>query len=80
MITQEQDMTDVMNLKLPRCCVQVKSIELQPSGARFSVIQDDLLHPVLGGNKRRKLDALLPWLAHQGFTDIVNSAQPNGVF
>jgi hypothetical protein len=37
----------------------------------FQVIQDDLLHPILGGNKLRKLDALLPALQESGTTDVV---------
>ncbi|CAL8470386.1 g9928 [Coccomyxa elongata] len=35
------------------------------------IIQDDLLHPILGGNKLRKLDALMPALSASGFTDLV---------
>ncbi|KAG2448972.1 hypothetical protein HYH02_005726 [Chlamydomonas schloesseri] len=35
------------------------------------MLRDDLLHPVLGGNKVRKLDALLPELRHSGVTDVV---------
>eukprot|EP00897_Mesotaenium_endlicherianum_P009471 jgi/Mesen1/8552/ME000484S07932 len=37
----------------------------------FMVIRDDLLHPLMGGNKLRKLDALLPLLAAHGVTDAV---------
>ena len=35
------------------------------------IIQDDLLHPILGGNKLRKLDALMPDLGASGVTDLV---------
>ncbi|KAL4427332.1 hypothetical protein ABPG77_003241 [Micractinium sp. CCAP 211/92] len=31
---------------------------LLPSGARMTIIRDDLTHPLLGGNKLRKLDGL----------------------
>lgn len=39
--------------------------------SRLHIIQDDLLHPILGGNKLRKLDALMPALANAGITDLV---------
>lgn len=39
----------------------------------FDIIHDDLLHPVSGGNKLRKLDALLPELQASGCTDVVRS-------
>ncbi|KAK9915841.1 hypothetical protein WJX75_005000 [Coccomyxa subellipsoidea] len=39
--------------------------------SRLHIIQDDLLHPILGGNKLRKLDALMPALATAGITDLV---------
>ncbi|KAL3144147.1 hypothetical protein ABBQ32_003936 [Trebouxia sp. C0010 RCD-2024] len=35
------------------------------------VVQDDLLHPVLGGNKLRKLDGLLPEVKATGCTDLL---------
>ena len=40
-------------------------------GPGFWVVRDDLLHPVAGGNKLRKMDALLPQLKNAGATDIV---------
>ena len=39
--------------------------------AEITVLHDDLLHPVLGGNKLRKLDALIPALLGSGVTDVV---------
>ena len=42
-------------------------------GPGFWLVRDDLLHPVAGGNKLRKLDALLPQLQAAGATDIVRS-------
>ena len=39
--------------------------------ASFLVVQDDLLHPVLGGNKCRKLDGLMPSLVQEGVTHVV---------
>lgn len=35
----------------------------------FALVRDDLLHPLLGGNKQRKLDGLWPSLAQA--TDVV---------
>ncbi|KAH7424417.1 hypothetical protein KP509_11G008000 [Ceratopteris richardii] len=37
----------------------------------FHVIRDDLLHPLMGGNKLRKLDALLPLLQSSSVTDVI---------
>lgn len=42
------------------------------SEATFKLLRDDLLHPILGGNKIRKLDALIPKLLKEGVTDIVS--------
>lgn len=37
----------------------------------FYVVRDDLLHPLVNGNKARKLDALLPLLEDCSVTDVV---------
>ncbi|XP_031263883.1 D-cysteine desulfhydrase 2, mitochondrial [Pistacia vera] len=37
----------------------------------FYVIRDDLLHPLVNGNKARKLDGLLPILEDHSVTDVV---------
>nr|XP_009777459.1 PREDICTED: D-cysteine desulfhydrase 2, mitochondrial isoform X2 [Nicotiana sylvestris] len=37
----------------------------------FYVVRDDLLHPLVNGNKARKLDALLPLLEDSSATDVV---------
>ncbi|KAL3501097.1 hypothetical protein ACH5RR_035546 [Cinchona calisaya] len=37
----------------------------------FYVVRDDLLHPLVNGNKARKLDALLPLLEDYSVTDVV---------
>ncbi|GLC43325.1 hypothetical protein PLESTM_001458900 [Pleodorina starrii] len=42
-----------------------------PDTASFYILRDDLLHPVLGGNKVRKLDGLVPELLDEGATDLV---------
>lgn len=43
----------------------------QDSSASFSVIRDDLLHPI-AGSKLRKFDALWPQLLSEGVTDVVS--------
>ena len=42
-----------------------------PEGHSFKVLRDDLAHPFIAGNKRRKLDALFPELLAQGILDVV---------
>ncbi|GFQ04267.1 d-cysteine desulfhydrase 2 mitochondrial [Phtheirospermum japonicum] len=37
----------------------------------FYVVRDDLLHPLVNGNKARKLDALFPLLEDNAVTDVV---------
>lgn len=39
--------------------------------AAFYVVRDDLLHPLINGNKARKLDAVLPLLSEHSITDLV---------
>ena len=56
--------------------MQLKGVQLQ-GGAGFQLIQDDLLHPYCGGNKLRKLDAIMPELLHRGVTDVVGSSRPD---
>lgn len=38
----------------------------------FYIVRDDLLHPLINGNKARKLDALLPLAEDCSVTDVVN--------
>ena len=55
------------------CLKQTKHIQTNLTGqSSFLLLQDDLLHPILGGNKLRKLDALMPHLAAAGVTDVVS--------
>ena len=42
-----------------------------PDGAAFRVLRDDLSHPYISGNKRRKLDGLWPELVRRGVRDVV---------
>ncbi|XP_031407187.1 D-cysteine desulfhydrase 2, mitochondrial isoform X2 [Punica granatum] len=37
----------------------------------FYIVRDDLIHPLVNGNKARKLDALLPFLEDHSVTDVV---------
>ena len=50
--------------------MQVRKVKLRQR--ELLVFQDDLLHPVLGGNKLRKLDALLPELKTSQYTDLAS--------
>lgn len=43
----------------------------QENNGVLYIIRDDLLHPVMGGNKLRKLDALLPLLHSASVTDVI---------
>lgn len=40
--------------------------------AAFHVLRDDMLHPTWGGNKARKLDAVVPRLMENQVTDVVS--------
>ena len=55
---------------------QVRTVAGPTEGSSLQVIQDDLLHPVLGGNKLRKLDALLPALEEAGVRHVVQHVPP----
>lgn len=39
--------------------------------ASFYIVRDDLLHPLVNGNKARKLDGLLPLIEDHSVTDMV---------
>lgn len=38
----------------------------------FYIVRDDLLHPLINGNKTRKLDALIPLVEDHLVTDMVS--------
>lgn len=38
----------------------------------FYIVRDDLLHPLINGNKSRKLDALIPLVEDHLVTDMVS--------
>lgn len=38
----------------------------------FYIVRDDLLHPLVNGNKSRKLDALFPLIEDHSVTDVVS--------
>ncbi|GAA0164687.1 deaminase [Lithospermum erythrorhizon] len=46
-------------------------VERNPQQPSFYVVRDDLRHPLVNGNKARKLDALLPFLEDHSITDVV---------
>ncbi|PIA30348.1 hypothetical protein AQUCO_05600052v1, partial [Aquilegia coerulea] len=46
-------------------------METQKRDPFFYVVRDDLLHPLINGNKARKLDALIPLVEDHSATDVV---------
>ncbi|CAH2045422.1 unnamed protein product [Thlaspi arvense] len=46
-------------------------VSKEKQGSSFYILRDDLLHPLVNGNKARKLDALLPLLQDHKVTDLV---------
>jgi hypothetical protein len=47
--------------------LQCKTVAVE--GGCFTLLQDDLLHPIMGGNKLRKL----PAIHAEGYTDVVGT-------
>ncbi|KAL2337259.1 hypothetical protein Fmac_011705 [Flemingia macrophylla] len=45
-------------------------VDSNKQSKHFYIVRDDLLHPLVNGNKARKLDALLPLLHHCSVTDV----------
>lgn len=45
--------------------------EKNKQGNYFYIVRDDLLHPLINGNKARKLDGLLPLIQDYSATDVV---------
>ncbi|KAL6567872.1 hypothetical protein OROGR_001540 [Orobanche gracilis] len=52
-------------------CLSEGMIMKNEQSSSFYVVRDDLLHPLINGNKARKLDALLPILEDNAVTDVV---------
>lgn len=48
------------------------NVEMDKQRKQFYIVRDDLLHPLINGNKARKLDGLLPLLQDYSVTDVVN--------
>lgn len=46
-------------------------MEWQNDQSSFYIVRDDLLHPLVNGNKARKLDALFPYVEDCSGTDVV---------
>ncbi|XP_058082000.1 D-cysteine desulfhydrase 2, mitochondrial isoform X2 [Magnolia sinica] len=46
-------------------------MEKRKEDLSFYVVRDDLLHPLINGNKARKLDGLLPLVKDHSLTDVV---------
>lgn len=49
-----------------------KMMEKENQEPSFYVVRDDLLHPLVNGNKSRKLDALIPLVEDHLVTDVVS--------
>ncbi|KAF8399825.1 hypothetical protein HHK36_015697 [Tetracentron sinense] len=54
-----------------RPCLGEDMMEKNKQDTSFYVLRDDLLHPLVNGNKARKLDGLLPLLEDHSITDVV---------
>ena len=48
-----------------------KLMERDNQEPSFYVVRDDLLHPLVNGNKSRKLDGIFPLLEDHSVTDVV---------
>ncbi|KAL8534295.1 hypothetical protein ACS0TY_010343 [Phlomoides rotata] len=69
MILNQKEGISFQNITRPCLGEGMKSErQLYPS---FYVVRDDLFHPLVNGNKARKLDALLPLLEVNAITDVV---------
>lgn len=47
------------------------TVEMDKQKKSFYIVRDDLLHPLINGNKGRKLDGLLPLIEDYSVTDVV---------
>lgn len=69
---QEGDLLQGMswsNIMNPSLGNEMMKVGCQDSS--FYIVRDDLIHPLINGNKARKLDALLPLLEGHSITDVV---------
>ncbi|EHA8586939.1 putative D-cysteine desulfhydrase 2, mitochondrial [Cocos nucifera] len=55
----------------PRPALGTETIGARGQTPSFYMVRDDLLHPLVNGNKARKLDTLLPILQRYSATDVV---------
>ncbi|KAL6547466.1 hypothetical protein OROMI_023187 [Orobanche minor] len=62
---------DISFHNITQPCLSEGMIMKKKQSSSFYVVRDDLLHPLINGNKARKLDALLPILEHNAVTDVV---------
>lgn len=67
---------DVSFQNITQPCLGKGMIEKNQFFPSFYVVRDDLLHPLVNGNKARKLDALLPLLEDNAITDVVSLYSP----
>ncbi|KAK9845694.1 hypothetical protein WJX84_007525, partial [Apatococcus fuscideae] len=62
------------NWLFPTPAVKIQQLKISTSRQQqteIHVVRDDLLHPLVGGNKIRKLDGMLPALKEAGVTHVV---------
>ncbi|CAH9132009.1 unnamed protein product [Cuscuta epithymum] len=70
--TEQRDVFDSASFVIDqRPSLGTISVDVNHYQASFYVVRDDLLHPMVNGNKARKLDALLPLLVDNSVTDVV---------
>ncbi|CAH9117386.1 unnamed protein product [Cuscuta europaea] len=70
--TEQRDVFDSASFVIDqRPSLGMSSVDVNHYQASFYVVRDDLLHPMVNGNKARKLDALLPLLVDNSVTDVV---------
>lgn len=74
MILNHKENVSFQNVTRP--CLGEGVIAKRQLDTSFYVVRDDLLHPLVNGNKARKLDALLPLLEDNAITDVVSSSSP----
>ncbi|KAK2972184.1 hypothetical protein RJ640_030729, partial [Escallonia rubra] len=55
----------------PHPCLSDRMMEKNHNQTSFYVVRDDLLHPLVNGNKARKLDGLFPLVHDHSVTDVV---------
>ena len=61
---------DILFLNNPHPLLGGRTMENNKQHPSFYVVRDDLLHPLVNGNKEMKLDALFPLVEDHAVTDV----------